>query len=472
MRRCRTSPLFVSLILLACAVSPPQAQDAVPTLRARAAPAIVKITGKGVSASGREVPFEGSGVVIAAYQEVSVIVTAAHVLGQRTSWRPRENGDPDRDIKVWVRRTSGGLEPLPLPPDVVAQDDVNDYAILMVRGEYPALQHGNPLELAKGAQALVLGYPLNSYDLDLDDGRAQLVARDALGFVLQLSDMQTSGGQSGGPVLDFDGRILGILSGALRQRAGVDLAVPITTIQPALARFVPTKNPDGPPSASARDAISIEGSARLEITGTGGGDFGRSLRAEARLVPDGTVAIPSAKVGDDVSITARGGERSECREDSGRTVSTAQASASVLRAAENTLVISVDLYAHGGHYRTAATCLAGQPVGLTGHDTMVRATGIVQGSLRIPVLDDRTRALRLSFDGLPQTDTVVEMVDPDGVVAARMENRSGGEQEIAVKKKGVYIARLSIYPRAEAAGGSGDQRTRFSARLRGEVVPR
>lgn len=473
MRLSRAIFVLAIVAAAACHAVPALAQDPVPQLRERAAPSIVKIKGKGISAAGREVPFEGSGFVIAAYQGISVIVTAAHVLGKPTSWRPRDDGSPDRETKVWVRQSSGTLGPLPLEPDIVKQDDVNDYAILLVKGEYPALKAGDPLKLTQGAQALVLGYPLGDYDIALDDGRARLVARNTLGLVLQLSDMQTSGGQSGGPILDFDGRVLGILSGGLRERAGTDLAVPITTIQPALAPYVPQTNPEDAATASTGRAIGVEGRVRLELAGSGGGDFGRSLGAEARMLSDVSTAASSTKVGDDVSLTAKGGERSDCKEDSGRTISMAQASASVLRAAGDALVVSVDLYAHGGHYRTAASCVLGQPVGLTGHDTTARATGIVQGSLRIPVLDNQTRVLRLSFDGLPQADALIEMLDPDGAaLGENLKDRPAGEKDFEVGKKGVYIAKLSIYPKAEAGGGFGDQRTRFNARLRVQPIGR
>jgi hypothetical protein len=152
-------------------------------------------------------------------------------------------------------------------------------------------------------------------------------------------------------------------------------------------------------------------------------------------------------------------------------VSSAQASASVLRAADNTLVVTVDLYARGGHYRTAATCLAGPPVGLTGHDTTARASATVEGSIRIPVLDERTRALRLSSEDLPPAEARLEVTDPYNSVAMRIENRSG-EQELNIDKRGVYLVRLSMHPRVEGGGGFREQRTRFSTRLRAERVSR
>jgi hypothetical protein len=460
MRGIRPRLLLLTLAMLALpAVAWPE--DQVPEVRALAAPAIVKIKGKGTTSAGREVPIEGSGVVVSTLRDVSVIVTSAHVLGKIGTWRLTQSGEPELTLEVWTLDPSGALEPLALPPTVVAQDDANDFAVLIVHGKRAALRIGNPLDLAGGSQVLALGYPIDSYDLALDDGRAQLQARPDQGLVLQLSDMQTTGGQSGGPILDLQGRVLGILSGALRQRTGTDLAVPITTIQPKLAAYLP---PTLTGSTATRDTVVIEGSARLELFGNGGGDFARSIRTETYLTSEDTASQPSQS-GSDVSVAARGGERSECREDSGRTVSNAQASARLLRGAEDTLIVDIDLYAHGGHYRTAATCFAGQPIGLTGHDTLARASAVVQGSLRIPVVDEQTSALRVEFRGMPQDQSEVEVLDPDGAVVDRIVNPTSGEREIAVEKRGVYLVRLSLRPSASAEGG-GEARTRFSAQLR------
>ena len=182
-----------------------KAQDPIVQLRERAAPAIVKIIGKGTTPAGREVPFEGSGVVLGSVQDVSIIVTAAHVIGRAGTWRPTASGDPDREFKVSITRSPGGaLEPLPQVPTVAAQNDSSDFAILLVRGRLPGLPIGNPLQLAQSAQTVVMGYTRGASNLDVLVGRGQLVTREALGFVLQLSQMQTSEGNSGGPVLDLD----------------------------------------------------------------------------------------------------------------------------------------------------------------------------------------------------------------------------------------------------------------------------
>ena len=70
---------------------------------------------------------------------------------------------------------------------------------------------GNPLQLAQGSQAVVMGYPAGTADLTLLLSRGQLLIRESLGSVLQMSQAQTSAGLSGSPVLDEDGRVLGIV---------------------------------------------------------------------------------------------------------------------------------------------------------------------------------------------------------------------------------------------------------------------
>ena len=261
--------------------------------------------------------------------------------------------------------------------------------------------------------------------------------------------------------------MLGILSGALRQATGQVLAVPITAMQQALAAFLP------PPerTATLEETIKMDGSVRVELSGNGGGDFGRTLSGLAKLETS-PGAQQSPKMGNNVAIAGRGSERSECKEDLGRTISTGQASGLVFRAGEETIVIGVDLYAHGGHYRTAATCVLGEPVGLTGHDTMVRATAAANASIRIPVLDEATRAIRVTYTDLPQADASIEVVDQDGNTVSAQRASSSGVQEIPVDKVGLYTVRISVNSEAKAAGGFGEQRVRYNAQIRATRLSR
>ncbi len=252
---------------LACAQA--ERQDPVTQLRQRAGFSIVKIVGKGTTPSGREMPFEGSGVVLGSVQDISVIVTAAHVVGKAGTWRIRPNGEPDRELRVWVPRPPDGtLEPLPLAPAVAAQNDSSDFAVLHVHRRLPSLSIGNPFQLAQGAQTVALGYTKGAYTLDVLVGRGQLVTRDALGFVLQLSQMQTSEGNSGGPILDQEGRVLGILSVALRQANGQDLAIPITTIQTVLPPVQDSNVTKAQTTTGGNDALAINACDRLAASPT------------------------------------------------------------------------------------------------------------------------------------------------------------------------------------------------------------
>jgi hypothetical protein len=289
-----------------------------------------------------------------------------------------------------------------------------------------------------------------------------------VGLALQLSNIQTAVGHSGGPVIDANGQVVGILSGTLRLTSGQDLAIPITNIQPALVPFLPSTGAD---DGAARQAdVTIEGSIQVEISGNGGGDFGRAHRGEARL--ENAPAGQSPKLSSDVSIAGRGGERSECREDSGRTISVSNASGSLVRAANDALAISFELYAHGGHYRTAGTCLIGEPVGLTGHDTMARSSVSIQAILRVPILNRDVRAIKIAFVDLPKDDALIEVTDPDGVTTASIRNQSSGEHEVAVNKSGIYSARLTSVSQVSAEGGFGENRVRANPRVQVLRIPR
>ena len=49
---------------------------------------------------------QGSGVIIS---KDGYVLTAAHVIGRKGMWSPKDSGDPDRDFRVWVRRTGGAF---------------------------------------------------------------------------------------------------------------------------------------------------------------------------------------------------------------------------------------------------------------------------------------------------------------------------------------------------------------------------
>jgi hypothetical protein len=197
--------------------------------------------------------------------------------------------------------------------------------------------------------------------------------------------------QSGGPVLDKWGRVVGITSmnndwqnprfhRAALVSVGVDLLNRYLTQfglpQLALAAS-PTSSTDAgattvsgsaaQPSVPKLVLSGRTGQVTVQIRGTGGGELSHSRTAEQKLGEQR-----------DARIEAVGAEKSQCDESSGRTRSEARAAGSIQTFELTGLKMRFDLWAQGGHYRTAATCIAGKPVGLSGNDTA--ATAVAEGN--------------------------------------------------------------------------------------------
>jgi S1-C subfamily serine protease len=205
----------------AAAVPPPPPGIArAPGVRA-AGPSVVRVLG---TACGLGI--EGSGWVAAP----DLVVTNAHVVA----------GENDTTVEV-------GGNPPGLPAAVVGFDPKDDVAVLRVGG-----LGRRPLSLAghsvPGTPAAILGYPLDgSFDVEPGRiGRTQLTTtQDAYGNgPVQRSILLSRGlvrpGNSGGPLVDASGQVVGTVFAALTRSSGGSsgdgLAVPNSIVRTQLAR--------------------------------------------------------------------------------------------------------------------------------------------------------------------------------------------------------------------------------------------
>ena len=85
--------VVIALLLPLMDLRPVRAQDPVAQLAERVALSIVKVVVNGTTASGRVVTFEGSGLVIGSGPQISVVLTAAHVIGKREFWKTKDDGE-------------------------------------------------------------------------------------------------------------------------------------------------------------------------------------------------------------------------------------------------------------------------------------------------------------------------------------------------------------------------------------------
>lgn len=216
----RVGGIILSLALFALSalaqaprLTTPEEVARVEVLR-RALPAVVKISGiLRDPSTGNEGPASGAGF----FYSPSRLITNYHVVQDL------------RDISVEL------FDGRSFPAQVFAVDKGIDIAILSVQGVVaPAqLSFGNSQNLAVGMGLVVIGSPLGqrnlaSYGILAGIGTPQ-VAEDSplgpdigseIGDVL-FTDARMNTGNSGGPVLDLQGRVVGVADAILSDLSGI-----------------------------------------------------------------------------------------------------------------------------------------------------------------------------------------------------------------------------------------------------------
>ena len=163
----------------------------------------------------------GSGVVVNAAGDM---LTSLHVVADATS--------------VVVTFADGSRS----PADVIARDPKNDIAVLRATtppGEIVPATLGDPSAVREGSEAYAVGSPFGL----MDSMSAGVISGLDRSFQLENSDIVLHGliqidaavnpGNSGGPLLDREGHVIGIVAALLNPTkddvfAGIGLAVPIT----------------------------------------------------------------------------------------------------------------------------------------------------------------------------------------------------------------------------------------------------
>ncbi|NUO62883.1 MAG: PDZ domain-containing protein [Gemmatimonadaceae bacterium] len=210
-RRARRALAFVVVATVAATPSLAQTSARLPdeTAIIRVArgitPAVVSVVQQGIGS--------GSGVIIRAD---GVILTNAHVVGDA---RTVEVGLADG------RRVAG---------TVLARDPAVDVAVVRVAlTGLPTAPLGNSDQLEVGQTAIAIGNPIG-LDRTVTTGIISAVNRSPRGFELGgliQTDAAINPGNSGGPLLDSQGRVVGINSAILQGTTGLGFAIPINLAQ-------------------------------------------------------------------------------------------------------------------------------------------------------------------------------------------------------------------------------------------------
>jgi len=207
------------LLLLACQVQVAGGQEpqspqpaSVKDLAARVKDAIVV-----VSYAGREGNQQGLGTGFVISKD-GLVATNLHVIGEA------------RPIEV---RTAAGKS-LPVK-EVHASDRTLDLAILRVEGkDLAALELGDSDQLPQGESVVVMGNPhglVHSVVSGVVSGRREIDGRQMIQLALPVEP-----GNSGGPVLDMQGRVQGIVTMKSLVTENLGFAVEVNTLKTLLER--------------------------------------------------------------------------------------------------------------------------------------------------------------------------------------------------------------------------------------------
>ncbi len=168
----------------------------------------------------------GSGVIV---DKTGIVVTNNHVVGNAT------------DVKVAL---SDGRE---FPASIVIKDERTDIAVLKIEKAdeaFPVVEFGSSDALQVGDLVIAVGDPFG-VGQTVTSGIVSALARtnlgiNDLGFFIQ-TDAAINPGNSGGPLVDMDGRVVGINS-AIYSRSGgsigIGFAIPADIVRTIVTQAV------------------------------------------------------------------------------------------------------------------------------------------------------------------------------------------------------------------------------------------
>lgn len=266
--------------------SPPAAT--VESIAKRARDAVVVISAAGRDGQQRGI---GTGFVIS---KDGLIVTNLHVIGEG---RPISVvSAAGKDLKVAA---------------VHASDRHQDLAILRVENggdKLPALKLADAEEISAGTQIVMLGNPhglKHSVVAGVVSGTREIDGRDMLQLAVPIEP-----GNSGGPVLDMQGRVLGVATMKSAITSNLGFAVRATAVQPLLkqpnpiplARWLTIGVLDKKNWKPLFGANWRQRQGRIVVDGAGAGFGGRSLCLSLQPVPE-----PPFEVGVSVKLDDEAG---------------------------------------------------------------------------------------------------------------------------------------------------------------------
>ena len=188
----------------------------------------------------------GSGVIVT---PLGLVVTNSHVIEAHkqeivVDGQKLEVEIDVRGYEVVLPRQGAGSEPARYSASVYAADAALDIAILSISaGELPFAGLGDSDAVASGDAVRAIGYPLGdkleigkapaaSPEASVTSGSISAFRRDEQG---EIKFLQTSAalnpGNSGGPLVDADGNVVGIAQSVLKGATSIGFAIPINVVK-------------------------------------------------------------------------------------------------------------------------------------------------------------------------------------------------------------------------------------------------
>lgn len=163
----------------------------------------------------------GSGFVISAD---GYIVTNNHVV---------EGAD---EVKVQFRDHEK-----PIPAKIIGRDKETDLALLKIEGKknLPYLEFGDSAKMKVGAWVLAIGNPFgleNTVTLGIVSAKGRVIGAGPFDNFIQ-TDASINPGNSGGPLIDLDGKVIGINTAIVASGQGIGFAIPSNMAKNVIAQL-------------------------------------------------------------------------------------------------------------------------------------------------------------------------------------------------------------------------------------------
>jgi S1-C subfamily serine protease len=149
---------------------------------------------------GKEMQGKGSGFV---FSKKGLLVTCNHVV-------------PEKDLSVFLKFPN--ITEL-FPAKVVIRDEEHDIALLKFENDtLEPLKKCDEEKIKEGMAVIFSGYPLSLFSLTTHQGILSAIIEDATGVKTYLIDGTVNSGNSGCPLMNKDGEVIGIVNAKRRER--------------------------------------------------------------------------------------------------------------------------------------------------------------------------------------------------------------------------------------------------------------